>query len=323
MSIIGMLIIGFSGDLILGDPPTWPHPVKLMGRVISLMTKRFNNFFYKPITRRVLGGIISLTVIGGFWFLTFFILKITGYFFWLNFLVGCYLCYTCLSIKSLAQAGKSVLNVLRHKDLKGARIQVGKIVGRDTNSLSEEGLCKATVETISENTSDGIIAPLFYLAIGGPSLGIAYKAVNTLDSMIGYNNDKYRDIGLVSAKLDDIFNYLPVRITWFLLILATFILKYNFRRAFYIGIRDRKNHLSPNAAYPEAVVAGALNICLGGPHRYFGKVVKKPYIGDKHFHKTTIKEIKKTIKLMAVSSVLGLIFLLILVILINKLKGLY
>lgn len=306
MQLISMIVLGFLLDLLLGDPPNWPHPVKVMGKLIAYLTDVFNKPFYSSMTKKMLGGLMWLIVVVGSWGTIFFGLTILTIYKWLYFLVGVYFCYTCLSVKDLAFESKKIIKSLDVGNLTLARKQVGRIVGRDTDKLSSDEVCNATIETIAENTSDGVIAPLMYLLIGGPALGIAYKAVNTLDSMVGYKNDKFYCIGYVSAKLDDLLNLIPARLTWLFLMLATLVLKYDIRQAFKIGKRDREHHRSPNSGFSESVVAGALDLRLGGPHYYFGELVTKPFIGESKSLATT-NDIRKTIKMLYVSSGLGLI----------------
>lgn len=307
MRVISMIAIGFVLDLILGDPPTWPHPVKLIGHAIAGLTKWWNKPAFAPITRRLLGGLMWLIIVGGTWVVTFELMRLTRLVPWFQFILGTYLCYTCLSIKGLSIESRKIMRSLKQGDLDKARYQVGMIVGRDTDQLSAEDVCKATIETDAENTSDGVIAPLIYLAIGGPALGLAYKAVNTLDSMVGYKNEQYGDIGFVSAKLDDLFNYIPARITWCLLMLATVLLRFDVHNALIVGRRDREHHRSPNSGFSESVVAGALNLRLGGPHYYFGEIVDKPFIGNEDAVAADFGAIRNTLKLVYLVAFIGLL----------------
>ncbi|MGL4372949.1 MAG: adenosylcobinamide-phosphate synthase CbiB, partial [Turicibacter sp.] len=212
--------------------------------------------------------------------------------------------------------GLKVIQTLETKDIKKARHQLSYIVGRDTNSLDETSIVRAVIETVSENMSDGIIAHLLFAGIGGAPLAMAYKAVNTCDSMFGYKNEKYMDFGFVSAKLDDFFNYIPARITAYFIVLASLVLGYHTKNSFKIYKRDRYNHTSPNSAHPEAAVAGALGIRLGGPNYYFGKLVAKPSIGDED-KVIEIKDLYHTNQILLVVSVLGFISALI----INEIGG--
>lgn len=220
------------------------------------------------------------------------------------------LIYFCISSKALVVEGYKVVKFLLINDLDGARKQLSFIVGRDTASLSKEGIIRAVVETIAENMADGVIAPLFYAMIFGAPLAFAYKAVNTLDSMFGYKNDEYIEFGYFPAKLDDIFNFIPARITGMLIILASAFLGYDYKNSFKIYRRDRHNHTSPNSAHPEAAIAGALGVQLGGANYYFGKLVSKPTIGDK-IKEIDINDVKKTAKVLYLSFFIGFVLTLI------------
>jgi len=208
-----------------------------------------------------------------------------------------------LATKSLYNESKVVLNALNRGDIEEARKSLSMIVGRDTDSLDEKEICRAVIETVSENLSDGIIAPMFYLAIGGVPLAMAYKAINTLDSMVGYNNERYADIGWFSAKMDDIWNWIPARLTGFIIILAAFILRLNWMDSWRVMRRDGRNHSSPNSGIPEAAAAGAMNIQLGGKIQYFGKITNKPTIGDR-IKETGRDDVKKAWIIMFFSSLL-------------------
>ena len=216
-----------------------------------------------------------------------------------------YLMYTIFSINSLAREGNRVYNILKEGNIEKARKDLSYLVSRDTETMDEKMIIRSTMETISENTVDGIVAPMFYMFLGGLPLSMAYKAINTLDSMVGYKNEKYIDFGKFSAKLDDVANFIPARITGIFIILASMILGYNGKEAWRIFFRDRKNHSSPNSAHSEASVAGALGVQFGGRVSYFGKEVDKPTIGDKK-KEFEIKDIKKNIKIMYAASFLSL-----------------
>ena len=272
--------IGLVLDFIIGDPNNPFHPVRIIG---SLGIKLEN------ITRRVfknlkisgfvtwLGVILITFLVNSLIFrLAFSISNIFG------IIIEGILLYFCISSKGLKVEGLKVIKVLESGDIEGARKQLSYIVGRDTKVLDEEGIIRAVIETVAENTSDGIIAPLLFGALGGAPLAMTYKAVNTCDSMFGYKNDKYIDFGFVPAKMDDLFNYIPARITGYLVIFAAFILGLDYKNSYRIYKRDRYNHTSPNSAHPESAVAGALGIRLGGANYYFGKIVEKPTIGDKN-----------------------------------------
>lgn len=253
-----------------------------------------------------LGGAVMaicvLIICGGVPFAILFFAYRLNYFF--GIAIESVICYFMLAAKSLKQAGMSVYKPLKNGDVDGARKSVSMIVGRDTESLDDIGITKAAVETVAENTSDGVIAPLIYMAIGGGVLGCVYKAINTMDSMVGYKNDRYINFGRFAAKIDDIANYIPSRISAYLMIFASKIMGCNSRNAYRIFKRDSRNHASPNSAQTESVVAGALEIQLAGDAYYFGKLYKKPFIGD------SIKPIKydniaDSIKLMYMTSVIS------------------
>ncbi|MBC1287867.1 cobalamin biosynthesis protein [Listeria welshimeri] len=293
-------------DCLLGDPYSWPHPIKAIGNWIQLLTNILRkNFHGKSLY--FAGGVLFLLTVGLTGVLTWFILMLSAKIaFWLYAAFFVYFSYTTLAMTCLAKEAWKIQRILSSGDLVAARVQVGMIVGRDTENLTAEQISKATIETVAENTADGVIAPLFYLFIGGPVLALMYKAVNTLDSMVGYKNEKYRAIGFVSAKMDDIANFIPARLSWFFLVIASFILRYDGRASWVIGLRDRKNHTSPNCAYPEGAVAGALGITLGGTHEYFGETVVKPTIGS-GTKPVTQKEISQTIHLLYTASTIAFI----------------
>ncbi|AHI55669.1 adenosylcobinamide-phosphate synthase CbiB [Listeria ivanovii] len=292
----------FIVDCLLGDPYSWPHPIKAIGNFIQLLVTFLRKISESEKWLYVAGGILFVLTVGLTGALSAFLLFISAKVaYWLYVIVFIYLGYTTLAMTCLAKEARKIQRTLTTGDLAAARIQVGMIVGRDTENLSREQISKATIETVAENTADGVIAPLFYLFIGGPVLALMYKAVNTLDSMVGYKTEKYRAIGFVSAKMDDIANFIPARLTWLFLVIASFILKYDSRAAWKIGLRDRKKHTSPNCAYPEGAVAGALDITLGGTHEYFGETVVKPTIGD-GASPVTQQQISQTIKLLYTAS---------------------
>ena len=284
--------IGFVLDAIFGDPDFKLHPIRLIGYLISFLEKVMRRIF--PKNERLGGAVMAICVLiicGGVPFAILFFAYRLNYFF--GIAIESVICYFMLAAKSLKQAGMSVYKPLKNGDVDGARKSVSMIVGRDTESLDDIGITKAAVETVAENTSDGVIAPLIYMAIGGGVLGCIYKAINTMDSMVGYKNDRYINFGRFAAKLDDIANYIPSRISAYLMIFASKIMGCNSR-----------NHASPNSAQTESVVAGALEIQLAGDAYYFGKLYKKPFIG------VGIKQIKydniaDSIKLMYMTSVIS------------------
>ena len=300
------LSIGFILDLIIGDPNNPFHPVRGIGYVASKFERIFRYIFKKYLK---FAGLMTwiVTVILTF-LITFGIVNVAKKFnIYFGIILEGILIYFCIASKGLVVEGYKVIKFLIHDDLDGARKQLSFIVGRDTANLSKCGIIKAVVETIAENMADGIIAPLFYAGIFGAPLAFAYKAVNTLDSMFGYKNDKYMDFGYFPAKLDDVFNYIPARLTGLLIVLASTFLGYDYKNSFKIYKRDRYNHTSPNSAHPEAAIAGALGVQLGGANYYFGKLVEKPTIGDK-LKEIQIKDVYKTSKVLYLSSFIGFIF---------------
>ncbi|MCQ4636372.1 adenosylcobinamide-phosphate synthase CbiB [Anaerovorax odorimutans] len=276
------LTVGFFLDLLIGDPHFLPHPVRLMGKAIELGEELMRKLF--PDTERgllaagaVLGILIPLltgAVSGGI-LLAAYRLNL-----WLGLFLETIMCYQILAVKSLKKESMKVFDELKRGDLAGAREKVSMIVGRDTEHLNEEQVAKAAVETVAENTSDGTVAPMLFMAVGGAPLGFFYKAVNTLDSMVGYKNDRYLFFGRFSAKLDDVLNFIPARISALLMVIASMLLGMDWRGAYRIFRRDRFNHASPNSAQTEAVCAGALGIRLAGDAWYFGKLYPKKTIGD-------------------------------------------
>jgi adenosylcobinamide-phosphate synthase len=275
-----LILYSYIADLIFGDPRWFPHPVKGIGKLIRFFEKVLESKNNNLIDR--IKGILLVTsvvgICGGCAYLFIHCLSKIN-FFWENF-AWIFLAYTTLATRDLIHHARAVLKNIKNNHIERARQKLSLMVGRDTKSLSKEQIITSTIETIAENTSDGIIAPLFYLFIGGPILAICYKAVNTLDSMIGYKNEKYIHLGWFAAKLDDVMNFFPARITGILIIAASFILRKDTKNAFRIMIRDGQKHPSPNSAITEAAMAGALGTKLGGPRFYQGNVSNYSYIGE-------------------------------------------
>lgn len=274
------LLIGAALDLLIGDPEWFYHPVRLIGKFISFAERHAKRDDPPPkVLRRRAVFVACATVLltaAATWALLF-LLGLLGY--WPRFIGMCLICWTCLSARNLAEEAEGVRRALE-TSLGAGRARVGRIVGRDTANLSRREIICATIETVAENLSDGVISPMLWLAAGGPVLGMAFKAASTLDSMIGYMDEKYRDVGWFAARADDVWNFIPARITALLMCLCAFPLGLDGAAAFRIVKRDHKNHLSPNCAWPESAAAGALGVQLGGTHEYFGKTVVKPTIGD-------------------------------------------
>ncbi|QMI05617.1 adenosylcobinamide-phosphate synthase CbiB [Citrobacter sp. RHB25-C09] len=298
-------------DLLIGDPQNWPHPVRWIGNFISLAQQMIRRHCHSDRALRIGGGVLWLVVVGMTWAIAWGALALARTIHpWLGWIVEVWMIFTVLAGRSLATAAQDVERPLRAGDLEESRNKLSWIVGRDTSQLAPEQINRAVVETVAENTVDGIIAPLFYLLLGGAPLAMAYKAVNTLDSMVGYKHEKYRAIGMVSARLDDVANFIPARLSWLLLSVAAVLCGNDGARALRVGWRDRYNHSSPNCAWAEAPVAGALGIRLGGPNDYFGERVEKPWIGDAT-RNVTVDDISRTIRLMWVASTLVLVLFLV------------
>ena len=306
-------IAGFVLDLLIGDPHFIPHPVRLIGSLISFCDKRLNCDAGYNISEKKLnlikykrGVLLAFTVI----FATFamsVIIIVAAYS--INLYAGviaeAVMTWQILATKCLRVEGMRVYDALRTDGVDAGRMAVSMIVGRDTSVLDAAGVTRAAVETIAENTSDGVIAPMLYTAIGGPVLGFVYKAVNTMDSMLGYKNDKYMYFGRFAARLDDVVNFIPARISAYLMIAAAFIggRQFDGKNAYRIFKRDRFNHASPNSAQTESVCAGALRVQLAGDAVYFGKLVKKKYIGD-GLREIEYEDIKRANRLMYITAFL-------------------
>ena len=273
---------GFVLDCLFGDPAWLPHPVVYMGKAISALEKRLRARLPKTPQGELLGGaIVAFCLPVGTFLLTSLVClgaaRISP---WLGLAVQMFWCGQALAAKGLAQESTNVYRELVKPDLPAARRAVSRIVGRDTQALTAEGVTKAAVETVAENASDGVIAPLLYMLLGGAPLALTYKAINTMDSMVGYKNTQYLYFGRAAAKLDDIANYLPSRFAALLWVAAAALTGNDARNAWRIWRRDRRNHASPNSAQTESACAGALNVQLAGPAYYFGEYYPKPTIGD-------------------------------------------
>ncbi len=302
------VVCGFLLDLLFGDPRWLYHPVRVIGNGISLLEKGLRKIFPKTKAGERMGGAILVILIVTFsaGIPCLILLAAYRYKIWLGFVLESFMCYQLLATRSLRDESKKVYDALKEGNLEKSRYAVSMIVGRDTQNLTEEGVTKAAVETVAENTSDGIIAPLFYMMIGGAVLGFAYKAVNTMDSMVGYKNERYQYFGTAAARLDDVLNYIPARLSAWIMILASCLAGLNGKNAAKIYRRDRSKHASPNSAHTEAVMAGALEIQLAGDAWYFGKLHKKPFIGDP-IRKIEIEDIPRSHKLMYTTAVLSVI----------------
>ena len=285
MKILCVCLIGMILDWIFGDPVWLYHPVRIIGKWIAFLEKILRKLAGDQERNEkkllIAGGILWILVILASAAVPMGILYLAEKFSpCAAFVLECFWCYQLLAARSLGKESKKVYKKLIQDDLSGARLAVSMIVGRDTENLTVEGVTKAAVETVAENTNDGVIAPLIYMLIGGPILGFVYKAVNTMDSMLGYKNEKYLYFGRVAAKMDDVAGFIPARISALLMILASCLLGMDGKNALWIWKRDRRKHASPNAAQTEAVCAGALQVQLAGDAWYFGKKHEKDTIGD-------------------------------------------
>ncbi|MGB3367274.1 MAG: adenosylcobinamide-phosphate synthase CbiB [Acidaminobacteraceae bacterium] len=303
------LYLGYILDLIFGDPYVMPHPVVYIGRAISNLEKVFRKLFKSEKALKYAGFLFTFIIVVGTYVIYFYILKVSRIVSPIfASILEVFMIYQIFATRCLANEGNKLYKTLKDGDLEESRKWISYLVSRDTETMNKEDIVKATIETISENIIDGIISPLFFIIIGGPPLAMAYKAANTLDSMVGYKNDKYYNFGYASAKFDDLLNYIPARLSSVLVVVSAFLLKLNYKASFKILIRDRNNHSSPNSAYSEAATAGALNIQLGGKASYFGHTEIKPTMGD-YIETPAPKHIKDTIRIMYVSSILGMLLL--------------
>lgn len=299
------ILAGFLLDCILGDPYSLPHPIRLIGRLISALEKWARNAFANNLTAggTILALIVLLTSAGIPLAVLFLCYRVN---IWLGAAAESILCYYMLAARCLRNESMKVYRAISENDTEKARTAVSMIVGRDTKPLDRNGIIRAAVETVAENTSDGVTAPMLYMGLGGAVLGFFYKAANTMDSMIGYTSEKYLHIGKFAAKLDDVLNYIPSRLTALLMILSAGILRLDMKNAWRIWRRDRRNHASPNSAQTEAVCAGALDVRLAGDAYYFGELHKKPFIGD-NIREIENEDIRRANRLMYCTSALMLI----------------
>lgn len=298
------MLVGFVIDFFIGDPYNFPHPIRAIGTLIAKLEKfvrsRFKNLrrggTFLALTVLIVSTLIPLAVL-------FVCYKINIFF---GLAVESVMCWQLVAARCLQKESMKVCHAVEEKNIEKARQAVSMIVGRDTDVLDETGIVKAAVETVAENTSDGVTAPIMYIALGGAPLGFFYKAANTMDSMIGYTNEKYIDIGRFAAKLDDVLNFIPSRLTALVMILSAYMLGADGKNAARIWKRDRRKHASPNSAQTESVCAGALNIRLAGDAYYFGELHKKEFIGD-DIRTPESEDIRRANRLMYCTSVIVLI----------------
>lgn len=302
------LLLGFGLDLLIGDPHGLIHPVVLIGKLITALERLLRRLFPKtPKGERIAGGVLWAAVVSISAGVAWGLLKLSyGVSPWLGLALQTLMSAQILATKSLKTESMKVYTALKHGTLDCARQAVSMIVGRDVEHLDEAGVARAAVETVAENTSDGILAPLLYLAIGGPVLGFFYKAVNTMDSMLGYVEPPYRDFGYVSAKMDDVFNYLPARLSALVMLAAGALLGMDSKNGWKIFRRDRFNHASPNSAQTESVCAGLLGLRLGGDAWYHGQLHRKQYIGD-DLRPVQAEDIPAACRLLYASAALALV----------------
>lgn len=302
------LFIGFIIDLIVGDPHSIPHPVIFIGKLISAIEKVVRKKFPKTVRgENVAGGVLWLLVV-------VISTAVPALFLWLSYGLNTWLglalesimCWQILATKSLKDESMKVYTALKTGNIAKSRYAVSMIVGRDTANLNDKAVARAAVETVAENTSDGIVAPLIFLAIGGASLGFFYKAVNTMDSMLGYVEMPYKNIGLVPAKMDDVMNFIPSRLSALIMLFAGWLLKLNVKNGWKVFRRDRFNHASPNSAQTESVCAGLLGLRLAGDAWYHGELHKKKFIGDA-LREIEYEDIQRACRLLYVTAELSLI----------------
>ncbi|MBP2627072.1 MAG: Cobalamin biosynthesis protein cbiB [Firmicutes bacterium] len=294
-------------DRLIGDPRSSIHPVVMIGNLIAFLEGRLLNTQYSRILKNLTGALLVILVLGTTYGFVWWIMQLlTSIHPWAQFIGGALLLSFTIAPDSLAKAGHEIHNYLLTGDLAEARHKVGWIVGRDTDQLDVAEVTRGTVETIAENIVDGIISPLFYFVIGGVPLAFLYRAVNTLDSMVGYKNDKYRDFGMFAARVDDVFNYIPARLTGILLVLTAIILRFNVYGTMTAIWRDAAKHPSPNSGFAEAGVAGALSIRLGGLNYYGGVASQRAYMGEASTELAPI-HIKQTIQMMYTATILFVI----------------
>jgi adenosylcobinamide-phosphate synthase len=299
------LLLAYLLDITLGDPPLWPHPVRWLGRLIATLEAPLRRTFANPrLAGMALTALCLLAAAGSAAVAVFLASHLHPV---LGVAVAIILIYWAISIKDLAAHAWAVHQPLSLGNLPAAREALANIVGRDTSQLAEAGVIRAAVETIAENTVDGVLSPMFYAALGGPPLVWAFKAVSTLDSMVGYKREPYLEYGRTGARLDDLLNWLPARLSGGLFTLAAWLTGLDWRQTWKIFRRDGRRHASPNAGWPEAAISGALGLRLGGPNIYHGELVHKPWLGD-GWREPEAADILKAIRLLHVVSALAVIF---------------
>ena len=303
------IVLGYTMDLFIGDPYWLFHPVRWIGQFILFLEGKL--LTHESSNKQRTKGLILLLLVSVAAYLVPLVIVIVTFSIHplLGLLVESFMIYQIFATKCLDVETKKVYIALKQGDMVAARKAISYLVSRDTETMTEEEIIKASIETIAENLGDGIVAPMFYVVIGGAPLGWYYKSVNTLDSMVGYKNDKYNHYGYCSAKWDDVLNYIPARLTAVFILIAGLFLRYNLRNGIQILKRDKKNHASPNSAYPESAAAGLLDIQLGGKASYFGQVSIKPTMGDLN-KKLEVEDLLKTKHLLYTTSIVSMFVLL-------------
>lgn len=303
------IVLGYSLDLLLGDPYWIYHPVRMIGNLVRFLEKILLKASDKPPIKKFKGWLLLVIVSTTSLFIPWMIILAAGMIHpLLAILFQTLMIYQIFATRCLDVETRKVYKALKAGDIQEARKWISYLVSRDTESMTEEDIIKAAIETIAENLGDGVIAPMFYVIIGGAPLGWYYKSVNTLDSMVGYKNDKYSDYGYCSAKWDDLLNFIPARLTALIILMAGGLLGYDLKNGYAMLKRDKHNHASPNSAYPESAAAGLLGIQLGGKASYFGKVSIKPTMGD-NLKVIDVEDLNKTRALLYMTSLVGLILM--------------
>jgi adenosylcobinamide-phosphate synthase len=300
MALWQILVGAFLLDLLLGDPRWLPHPIRWMGLWIEKWEPRFRRL---PVTLTFSGCLFALVLVTGTWIMTWTLLELVHAVYpTLAVILKVVIIYFALSVRSLRSSVIEIYKALKQDDLGEAKKRLAMVVGRDVRPLDTQGVMRASVETVGENLVDGVISPMFFTAIGGAPMAMAYKMINTLDSMIGYKNERYARFGKCAARIDDLANYIPARLSIPVISAAAFILNRRMGEAYKTAKREGRNHLSPNAGIPEAAFAGALGVRLGGPNIYGGKLVEKPYIGSE-YGEMALEDVRNACRLMVLSSI--------------------
>ncbi|MEK6791882.1 MAG: adenosylcobinamide-phosphate synthase CbiB [Deltaproteobacteria bacterium] len=299
------LVLAILLDALIGDPSWMPHPVRAIGRLIGFLDRRLNAVEAARWRSRLF-GVLTVLVVIVLVYITALVALYVAIFYsrWLLLLATVYVVWASLAIKSLSDEAMSVIAAINAQDVALARTRLSRIVGRDTQGLDEKAMLRAVIETVSENASDGVVAPLFYFVIGGAPLMLAYKAVNTLDSMLGYKSERYLYFGWASARLDDAANWIPARLTAAIMVVASFILGLDWRSSYRIWMRDGGKHPSPNSGRPEAAAAGALGVRLGGQSSYNGVKSEKLVIGAE-FAEPDGQAALKAVRLMKITALIA------------------